>query len=135
MKRALIAASILLIAACSGPSRTDTAEGNAPSRSQNRSNAEHKPPENRPPEGVPEPVREPAKPAHVKRGKLEDPNEPETKRALEIIERVTGMKFKQPIPVYIYTPEDLEAEMKEWGDGYVPENVLGFYRPDSKTFY
>ncbi len=133
MKRALLAASLLLIAACSGPKRTsvsDMERGSQPTPS----NKEEKPqPEKKPaPEKKPEPE---AKPAAIKRGKLEDPAEPEQKRALDIIERVTGLKFKTPIPVYIYTPEDLTEEMKDWGDGYVPENVMGFYRPDTKTFY
>ena len=128
MKRAMLAASLLLIAACSGPKRTSVADaerGSQPAPA-NKEKA---------PEKSPQPEKAPAKPASVKRGKLEDPNEPEQKRALEIIERVRGKKFKNTIPVYIYTPEDLAEEMKDWGDGYQPENVMGFYRPDTKTFY
>jgi len=133
MKRALLAASLLLIAACSGPKRTSVADmqGTPNSNSEKTGQPEKKPE----PEKAPQPEKTPDKHANVKRGKLESPDEPEQKRALEIIERVRGMKFKQVIPVYIYTPEDLAEEMKDWGDGYVPENVMGFYRPDTKTFY
>jgi hypothetical protein len=127
MKRALLAASLLLIVGCSGPKRTSVAEMDSPRPVDSGKTTK--------PENKPEPEKTPVKLANVKRGKLEDPNEPEQKRALEIIERVRGQKFNQAIPVYIYTPEDLAQEMKDWGDGYVPENVMGFYRPDTKTFY
>ncbi len=133
MKRALLAASLLLIAACSGPKRTSVADMQGTPNSNPEETVQ---PEKKPePEKAPQPEKTPDKHANVKRGKLESPDEPEQKRALEIIERVRGMKFKQAIPVYIYTPEDLAEEMKDWGDGYVPENVMGFYRPDTKTFY
>lgn len=147
MKRALLAASLLLIAACSGPKRTsvsDMERGSqpTPSNKEEKPQPEKKPEPQKKPEVVegptkqPEPEKKPeVKAAQVKRGKLEDPAEPEQKRALDIIERVTGLKFKSQIPVYIYTPEDLAEEMKDWGDGYQPENVMGFYRPDTKTFY
>lgn len=134
MRYALLAALVLLVAACSGQTRTSVAEMEGSAQSAQPANTAGKPPANTPAEKPPEKKPE-AKPAQVKRGKLEDPAEPEQKRALEIIERVTGLKFKQAIPVYIYTPDDLAEEMKDWGDGYVPENVMGFYRPDTKTFY
>ncbi|CAG0986411.1 hypothetical protein PLCT2_02217 [Planctomycetaceae bacterium] len=137
MRHALLAALLLSIAACSGPKRSSVAEIERGSQPVPVKKDAAPQPEKEPaPEKQPEPEKKPeVKPATVKRGKLEDPAEPEQKRALDIIERVTGLKFKTPMPVYIYTPEDLAEEMKDWGDGYVPENVMGFYRPDTKTFY
>lgn len=82
-------------------------------------------------EPQPEPEPEPA----ARLGKLEDPDAPEQKRAIESIEAITGLKFKKRVPVYVYTPEELEQEVKGWGDGFVPDNILGFYKWSTKAFY
>lgn len=139
MRLTLFCAMAGLLAACTGPARTPlpdaapkTASEARPAQPQNRP-AEK--PEAAQPAETPRAAQPDDKPADVKRGKLEDPDEPEQKRALEIIERVTGLKFKKAIPVYVYTPEDLAAEMKEWGGDFVPENILGFYKPSTKAFY
>ncbi|MBZ0137743.1 MAG: hypothetical protein K8I27_15360 [Planctomycetes bacterium] len=69
-------------------------------------------------------------------GKLEDPDAPEQTRAIEAIETITGLTFKQRVPVYVYTPEELAEEIKGWGDdGFTPENILGFYKWSTKAFY
>ena len=84
----------------------------------------------------PEPEPEPDKPADVKLGKLEPADSADQVRAIELIEKVTGFKFKQKIPVYVYTPEELEEEIRGWGDdGFSPENILGFYKPSTKCLY
>lgn len=120
MKRLLILLAVGLLAACSKPA---TQPDNLPACN---------PPENRPAEQPkPEPEPEPA----TTRGKLEDPDAPEQTRALELIEKVTGMKFKVRPPVYVYTPEELAEEVKGWGGSFVPDNILGFYKFDTKAFY
>jgi hypothetical protein len=118
MKRLLILLAVGLLAACSKPA---TQPDNLPACN---------PPENQPAE-QPKPEPEPA----TTRGKLEDPDAPEQTRALELIEKVTGMKFKVRPPVYVYTPEELAEEVKGWGGSFVPDNILGFYKFDTKAFY
>ncbi|MCZ7607983.1 MAG: hypothetical protein M5U25_18375 [Planctomycetota bacterium] len=123
MKRLLILFALGLLAACSNP---DTRPDNQPACN---------PPEN-PPANQPEPEPEPEPEPAPTRGKLEDPKAPEQTRALDLIEKVTGMKFKVRPPVYVYTPEELAEEIKSWGDGgFTPENILGFYKFDTKAFY
>jgi len=123
MKRLLILFAVSLLAACSNP---DTRPDNQPACN---------PPEN-PPANQPEPEPEPEPEPAPTRGKLEDPKAPEQTRALDLIEKVTGMKFKVRPPVYVYTPEELAEEIKSWGDdGFTPENILGFYKFDTKAFY
>lgn len=72
------------------------------------------------------------------RGKLEAADSLEQKDALARVEKVTGLKFKAAFPVYVFTPEELAAEMAEWkeeGDGRDHSNVMGFYKSDTKAMY
>ncbi len=72
------------------------------------------------------------------RGEIEPADSPDQARALALVEKVTGLKFKYDFPVYIFNEQDLAAEMQEWaasGDGRSPENILGFYRPSSRAMY
>jgi len=72
------------------------------------------------------------------RGTVESPDAPEQKDALARVERVTGLKFKRSFPVYVFTEEELKAEMAEWkaeGDGRDHDNVMGFYKSDTKAMY
>ncbi|MHC5021177.1 MAG: hypothetical protein ACYTGX_13910 [Planctomycetota bacterium] len=97
-------------------------------------------------EPTPEPAPEPAPAAAPAKkgptsvapastlGTLEDPNEPANLRSIKLVEEVTGQKFTRPVPVYVYTPEDLEKEIATWGD-YQPENILGFYKFATKSLY
>lgn len=133
MYRLAMLALAAVLVACSGPKRTPASDLGAQRETQPQAEPQPQPPV-KPPENPPAKA-EPAKPADVKRGKLEDAEEPEQKRALAIIEKVTGRKFKNAIPVYVYTPEELAEEMKEWGGDFVPENVMGFYKPTTKAFY
>ncbi|MCG3185094.1 MAG: hypothetical protein ICCCNLDF_03276 [Planctomycetes bacterium] len=126
MKRLLILLAICLMTACSKPA---TQPDNQPACN---------PPENQPaeqPEPQPQPQPEPEPEPTTTRGKLEDPDAPEQTRALALIEQVTGMKFKVRPPVYVYTPEELAEEVKSWGGSFVPDNILGFYKFDTKAFY
>ncbi len=110
---------LLLLAGCSNP-ETQSPEEPAP---QNR-------PEPKP---EPKPEPEPAPKAET-RGKLEAADAPEQTRAIGLIEQVTGRKFKTPVPVYVFSQEELEAEVQSWGN-YAPENILGFYKYDTKAMY
>lgn len=79
-----------------------------------------------------------AKPTPPTRGKLEPADSPEQTRALGLIEKVTGLKFKETFPVYVFSAEELAAEMAEWkeaGDTREPENILGFYKSSTKAMY
>ncbi|MEE9312405.1 MAG: hypothetical protein V3V10_08345 [Planctomycetota bacterium] len=70
-----------------------------------------------------------------KLGKLEDADAPEQARAIAKIEEVSLLKFKNTVPVYIYTAKDLEAELATWGGDFRPSNVMGFYRFATKAMY
>ncbi|MBK8207017.1 MAG: hypothetical protein IPK87_09540 [Planctomycetes bacterium] len=106
---------LLLLAGCSNP---EPQPANEPV------------PQNKP---EPKPEPEPAPKAET-RGKLEAADAPEQTRAVGLIEQVTGRKFKTRVPVYVFSQEELEAEVKSWGD-YAPENILGFYKYDTKAMY
>lgn len=129
MKRFLSLLLLPLLVACSS---TEPKPGNDPAPGARNdanggSNAAAEP--RKDPEPAPEP-----KPAIETRGKLEPVDAPEQLRAIGLIEKVTGRKFKTPVPVYVFSQEELEAEVKSWGD-YAPENVLGFYKYATKAMY
>lgn len=114
----------LLVIALTACTKPDTADQNAPACN---------PPANQPAE---QPEPEPKTPPEVTLGKLEPADAPEQTKAIGLIETVTGLKFKTHVPVYVYTPEELEQEMAGWGDdGFTPDNVLGFYKWSTKAFY
>ena len=111
MKRLLLPAlPLLLLIACSSP---------------------EKPPANNEPAP---PARQPTPEKAAVLGTLEDPENPEQQRAIALIEKITGRKFKDQVPVYVYTPEELEEEVSRW-EGYRPDNLMGFYRFDTKALY
>ena len=121
MKYVMVVALLLLV----GCSKPQPASENNPSPAQ--TNKAQRDPE-------PEPEKEPEeKPTP---GQLEPEDSPDQVRARELVETITGLKFKKPVPVYTFTPEELEAEVRGWGDeGFTPDNILGFYKPSTKSLY
>ncbi|MCB9895805.1 MAG: hypothetical protein H6839_15265 [Planctomycetes bacterium] len=125
MKRLLPALLLLFAAGCSKPQphQNNQPACNPPGQTSNEAN-----------EPVPE-TPEP-EPGPKTLGVLEAADSPDQVRAVELIEKVTGLKFTQAIPVYNYTPEELAEELRGWGDdGFTPENILGFYKPSTKCLY
>ena len=128
MKHVLLMVGLMLLAGCSKPESKPDGNGAAGNPPANEQAAEPRP------EPRPEPEPQPEPKATL--GELESADSADQVRAIELIEKVTGLKFKQPIPVYNYTPEELVEELKGWGDdGFTPENILGFYKPSTKCLY
>lgn len=78
----------------------------------------------------------PAAPPAPTRGRLEAADAPEQMRALALVEQVTGLHFTERFPVYVFTPDELAAEIADWqkaDSGVVVHNVMGFYRPETRA--
>ncbi|MEZ5992132.1 MAG: hypothetical protein R3E76_07245 [Planctomycetota bacterium] len=119
----IIAAAVCLLAGCTKPETTNEPKVNGPDEQSE-------------PQPESEPEAESEAPGDVTLGELEPADSPDQVRAIELIEQVTAMRFKQKIPVYLYTPDELKQEIEGWGDdGFSPENILGFYKPSTKCLY